>query len=74
MNLLTELRKISKDHKLNSDLKLKIKLKDGRIKEGRYDSYSSACDNDPEIPSILISKEKFYIELFENEIDSIEVM
>ena len=49
-------------------------LSDGQIVEGYCDGYTQALDNDTEIASISIEKEEYSIEIYENEIESIEIM
>ena len=45
-----------KAHKLNNNLKLKIKTIDGNIIIGPYEGFTQALDNEPEIASIEIKK------------------
>lgn len=73
-NLVETLRDIMKTHKLNNNLKLKIKTIDGNIVTGPYEGFTQALDNEPEIASIEIKKEGYSLELYENEIKSIEVI
>lgn len=73
-NLVEELREIMKQHKLNSELNLKIVTVDGEIITGPYGGFTQALDNEPEIASISISKTGYGIEMYENEIKSIEVI
>lgn len=73
-NLVEELREIMKEHKLNSELNLKIITVDGKIITGPYGGFTQALDNEPEIASICISKVDYGIEVYENEIKSIEVI
>lgn len=74
MNLVNELRELSKKIKLDKNLKLRIILKDGDVVEGPYGGFTQALDNEPEIASLSISKEGYNIELYENEIKSIEAI
>ncbi|MDM0453917.1 hypothetical protein QTH16_04630 [Clostridium perfringens] len=73
-NLVETLRNIMKTHKLDNSLKLKIKTIDGNIIIGPYEGFTQALDNEPEIASIEIKKEGYNIELYENEIKSIETV
>lgn len=64
-----------KAHKLNNNLKLKIKTIDGNIIIGPYEGFTQALDNEPEIASIEIKKKDGYnVELYENGIRSIEII
>lgn len=74
MNLVEELRKVMKTKELNNKLILKITCVDGQIIQGPYDGYTQALDNEPEIASIYIKKDGYSIELYENEIKSIEAI
>lgn len=73
-NLVEELRAIMKKHKLNSELNLKIVTFDGKVITGPYGGFTQALDNEPEVASICISKIGYGIEIYENEIKSIEVI
>lgn len=73
-NLVERLRAIMKTHSLNSKLNLKITTVDGDIVTGPYGGFTQALDNEPEIASISITKEGYGIEVYENEIKSIEVI
>ena len=73
-NLVEELREIMKKHKLNSELNLKIVTIDGEVITGSYGGFTQALDNEPEVASICISKIGYGIEIYENEIKSIEVI
>lgn len=73
-NLVKELREIMKKHKLNSELNLKIVTIDGEVITGPYGGFTQALDNEPETASICISKVGYGIEIYENEIKSIEVI
>ncbi|KOF56625.1 MULTISPECIES: hypothetical protein [Clostridium] len=54
--------------------RIKVTCIDGKIIEGNCDCYTQALDNEPEIASISIDKGSYGIELYENEIKSIEVI
>ena len=73
-NLVEALKDIMKTHNLDNSLKLKIKTVDGNIVIGPYGGFTQALDNEPEIASIEIKKDGYNIELYENEIKSIEVI
>ena len=73
-NLVEELREIMKKHKLNNELNLKIVTVDGEVITGPYGGFTQALDNNPEVASICISKNGYGIEVYENEIKSIEVI
>lgn len=73
-NLVETLRDIMKTHKLDNSLKLKIKTTDGNIVVGPYGGFTQALDNEPEIASIEIKEDGYNIELYENEIKSIEII
>lgn len=73
-NLVEELRKIMKKHKLNSELNLKVVTVDGKVFIGPYNGFTQALDNEPEIASICIARTGYGIEIYENEIKSIEVI
>ena len=74
LNLVEELREISKTKKLNNTLKLKIICSNSKVIEGTYNGYTQAIDNDPEVASIGIKTDEFSYELNEDEIESIEVI
>lgn len=73
-NLVETLRHIMKNHKLDNSLKLKIKTVDDNIIIGPYGGFTQALDNEPEIASIEVKKDGYNIELYENEIKSMEVI
>ncbi len=74
MNLLNRLKEMNEIKKLNSDIALRIICIDGDIIEGRYLSYTSELNNDPEEAEIEVRDLKTggYIGIFEHEIKSIE--
>lgn len=53
---------------------IKVTCIDEQIIEGKCDGYTQALDNEPEIASISIDREEYEIEIYENEIKSIEVI
>ena len=54
---------------------LKVVCIDNQVIKGKCDGYTQALDNEPEIASISIERTKDYgIEIYENEIRSIEVI
>jgi len=54
---------------------VKITCIDGTIVKGFYSVYTQALDNDPEVASIIIeSSNGSLIEIYENDIKSIEIM
>ncbi|MBU3226796.1 hypothetical protein [Clostridium algidicarnis] len=54
---------------------LKVVCIDNQVIKGKCDGYTQALDNEPEIASISIERTKDYgIEIYENEIKSIEVI
>lgn len=53
---------------------IKVTCNDGQIIEGKCDEYTQALDNEPEIASISIARTDYGIEIYENEIKSIEVI
>ncbi|MDU4953471.1 MAG: hypothetical protein SO128_13170 [Clostridium cadaveris] len=73
-NLVDTLRTIMKTHKLNNELRLKVTSIDGTVVTGPYGGFTQALDNEPEIASISITKQGYGIEIYENEIKSIEVI
>ena len=74
MNIVNELREISKINKLDKSLKLKIVLDNDKELEGMYSGYTQALDNEPEVASISINADGCNIEILENEIKSIYVL
>ncbi|TAN69159.1 hypothetical protein WS9_003820 [Paraclostridium sordellii 8483] len=73
-NLVERLRTIMKTHKLNNKLMMKVTSIDGTVVIGSYGGFTQALDNEPEIASISITKQGYGIEIYENEIKSIEVI
>lgn len=63
-----------KKFSLNSKINLKIVTVNGEIITGPYGGFTQALDNEPEIASISISKAGYGIEIYENEIKSIEII
>ncbi|RDY22610.1 hypothetical protein CHF27_012505 [Romboutsia maritimum] len=63
-----------KSKNLDRELKLKVTCTNGKIIEGTYESYTQALDNEPEIASIGIKTKDINYELYENEIESLEVI
>ena len=53
---------------------IKVICDDGQIIKGKCDEYTQALDNEPEIASISIARIGYGIEIYENEIESIEVI
>ena len=58
---------------------IKVICNDGQIIKGKCDEYTQALDNEPEIASISIASISiarigYGIEIYENEIESIEVI
>lgn len=53
---------------------IKITCIDNQIITGKCDSYTQALDNEPEIASISIDRGSYGIEIYENEIESIEII
>lgn len=53
---------------------IKIICKDGQVIKGKCDCYTQALDNEPEIASISIERKGYGIEIFENEIRTIEII
>jgi len=53
---------------------IKVTCIDEQIIEGKCDGYTQALDNEPEIASISIERIGYGIEIYENEIKSIEVI
>ena len=72
-NLVEALREIMKNHELNNKIDLKVITLDGKVITGPYGGFTQALDNEPEIASICIEKIGYGIEIYENEIKSIEV-
>lgn len=54
--------------------KLRISLSDGNIIEGKCIEYTKAIENDPEIDSIDVKVKKEIYEIYENEIEKIEIL
>lgn len=73
MNLLQKLKKIEN---LNGKTRIKAVCVDGIVVEGFYRGYTSALNNEPEIPQIDIqnSLNGGLVGLLETEIESIEVI
>lgn len=74
MNLVNELRNISKTVSLDKNLMLRIIGIDGTIIEGLYEGFTQALDNEPEIASISIQGNGYIISIDEDEIKSIEII
>lgn len=74
MNLLKRLKQLNKIKELNSKVILKVYCVGGDVIEGRYISYISELDNEPEEPQIDLKDLKTggYIGILEHEIQSIE--
>lgn len=53
---------------------IKVTCIDEQIIEGKCDGYTQALDNETEIASISIARIGYGIEIYENEIKSIEVI
>ncbi|ABE99468.1 TPA: hypothetical protein KN209_003161 [Clostridioides difficile] len=51
---------------------VQITCVDKQIIRGKCDGYTQALDNEPEIASISIARDGYGIEVYENEIESIE--
>ena len=56
------------------DKKIKVTLSDGEILIGKCLDYTKAIENDPEIDSIDLKIKKDIYEIFENEIESIDLI
>jgi len=56
------------------DKKVKVTLLEGDIIIGKCIDYTKAIDNDPEVDSIDLKIKKDIYELYENEIESIEII
>lgn len=56
------------------DMKIKVTLVEGDIIIGKCIDYTKAVNNDPEIDSIDLKIKKDIYELYENEIESIEIV
>lgn len=56
------------------DKKIKVTLVEGDIIIGKCIDYTKAVNNDPEIDSIDLKIKKDIYELYENEIESIEIV
>lgn len=54
--------------------KIRVTLVDGDILLGKCIEYTKAIENDPEIDSIDIQIKKEIYEIYENEIENIEVL
>ena len=54
--------------------KIKVNLIEGEILIGKCLDYTKAIENDPEIASIDLKVKKDIYEVFENEIESIEII
>ncbi len=75
MNLLNRLKELNEIKKLNSNVIIRVICVDGDIIEGKYLSYTSKLNNEPEEAELEIRSLKTggYIGIFEHEIESIEL-
>lgn len=53
---------------------IKVTCIDGQIIKGKCNEYTQALDNEPEIDSISIARDGYGIEIYENEIQFIELL
>lgn len=74
MNLIEFLIKENNVKKLNHKTKMTVKILSGKEITGLYDGYTSELDNESKKASLGIIAEKIYYELYEDEIELIEVL
>lgn len=60
----------AKFYKENAGKQVRVEMKDGEFFSGELFAYISAADNEPDPESVVVNR----IELFTNEISSIEVI
>ncbi|MFT8313184.1 MAG: hypothetical protein ABF633_02895 [Clostridium sp.] len=54
--------------------RIRVRCLSGKVFEGKCTDFTQALDNEPEIDSIGLETDKLSYELYENEIESIEVI
>ena len=59
---------------LRNNTKVCVTLTDGTVLTGKYLEFTQAINNDPEIASIDLQIEQEIYELYEDEIDKIEIV
>ena len=70
----------SPDYAVEVDMKagyvrnVKVTCKNGRVFEGFYCVYTQALDNEPEIASLTLETKEGLVEIYENEVEAIEVL
>ena len=57
---------------LPAGTKIRVVLTDGSVLVGKYETYTSAITNDPQIASIDLDADDGVYEIYENEISSVE--